>query len=52
VIVAHRLATVRDADRILVIENGKIVQQGRFDALADVPGPFRELVESDTARRA
>lgn len=51
VIVAHRLATVRDADRILVIEGGQIVQQGRYDALAEAPGLFRELVASDCARR-
>jgi ATP-binding cassette, subfamily B, bacterial len=45
VLIAHRLATVRDADRILVIDGGAIVQEGRFDALARVPGPFRALVE-------
>jgi ATP-binding cassette subfamily B protein len=52
VVIAHRLATVRDADRILVIEAGKIVQQGKYDELARAPGLFAQLVESAEARVA
>lgn len=44
--VAHRLSTVRNVDRILVFDQGKIVQEGRFDELARVPGLFREMLES------
>jgi ATP-binding cassette subfamily C protein len=44
IVVAHRLSTVRRADRILVMERGAIVQSGTFDELAAVDGPFRELV--------
>ena len=43
IIVAHRLATVRRADEILVIEHGRITQRGRFDELLATDGPFRRL---------
>ena len=43
IIIAHRLATVRRADQILVIEHGRITQRGRFDELLAVDGPFRRL---------
>lgn len=45
-LIAHRLATVTDADRILVIERGAIAQQGKYSQLAQTPGLFRELVEA------
>lgn len=41
-VVAHRLSSVRDADRIVVMENGTIVQQGSFDELR-LDGRFAEL---------
>ena len=44
ILIAHRLATVRDADRILVVDGGRIVQSGRYGELAAQPGRFRELV--------
>ena len=43
IIIAHRLATVRRADEILVVEHGRISQRGTFDDLLAVDGPFREL---------
>ena len=43
IIIAHRLATVRRADRILVIEHGRIVQQGTEGELLAVEGSFRRL---------
>jgi ABC-type multidrug transport system fused ATPase/permease subunit len=43
IIIAHRLATVRRADEILVLEHGRIAQRGTFDALLAAPGPFRDL---------
>jgi ABC-type bacteriocin/lantibiotic exporter with double-glycine peptidase domain len=43
IVIAHRLSTVRRADRIVVIVGGKIVQVGTFPALMGVEGPFRGL---------
>jgi ATP-binding cassette, subfamily B, bacterial MsbA len=44
-VIAHRLATVQRADRILVIEDGRIVEQGTHDDLLQQFGLYRELFE-------
>jgi ABC-type bacteriocin/lantibiotic exporter with double-glycine peptidase domain len=44
ILIAHRMATVRDADRILVLQDGKIVQEGTFGDLQGRPGLFWELL--------
>ena len=45
-IIAHRLSTVRQADKILVIKDGKIVEQGKHDGLILIPdGVYRYLYE-------
>ena len=44
IVIAHRLSTVRDADRILVLCDGRIVQEGTYADLAGREGIFRELV--------
>lgn len=45
IVVAHRLSTIKHADRIAVLDGGRIVQQGAFDDLIAADGPFRMLVE-------
>lgn len=45
IIIAHRLSTVRVVDRILVIKDGELVQQGTYDELTAVAGPFADLVK-------
>ena len=45
-IVAHRLSTVRSADRIIVMLDGQIVETGRHDELASRDGPYSRLVRS------
>lgn len=44
--IAHRLKTVRDADRILVLDHGRIVQQGRHEELVHQEGIYKRFVES------
>jgi ABC-type bacteriocin/lantibiotic exporter with double-glycine peptidase domain len=43
IVVAHRLSTIRNADRIIVLVAGKVAQEGTFDELMAVPGHFRDL---------
>jgi ATP-binding cassette subfamily B protein len=45
-VIAHRLATVRHATRILVFQNGRIIETGTFDALVERGGHFAELVKA------
>ena len=42
-VIAHRLSTVRDADQILVLKDGRLIEQGRFDELVRLNGVFAEL---------
>ena len=44
IVSAHRLSTIRMADRIHVLQDGRVVQTGTFDELQETEGPFRELV--------
>lgn len=44
IMIAHRLKTVRHADQILVIDHGKIVQQGKHEELTSVPGIYADFV--------
>ena len=48
-IIAHRLSTVRDADEILVFDQGRIVERGRFSDLVSQGGRFAELVATQLA---
>ncbi|KQO77981.1 MAG: glucan ABC transporter ATP-binding protein/ permease [Methylobacteriaceae bacterium] len=45
-VIAHRLATIRNADRILVFENGKIVEAGNFDELVALNQRFAALARA------
>lgn len=48
-IVAHRLSTIREADLILVMKEGKIIEQGTHDELLEKRGFYSELYESQFA---
>ena len=44
--IAHRLSTLRDADRLIVIDGGRIVEEGTEDELNKIPdGIYRSLLE-------
>ncbi|MYI64538.1 MAG: ATP-binding cassette domain-containing protein [Gemmatimonadetes bacterium] len=49
VVIAHRLSTLQQADRIYVLQAGRIVQSGSFDELMEGDGVFRELVRRQVA---
>jgi ATP-binding cassette, subfamily B, multidrug efflux pump len=48
-VIAHRLSTIRDADLILVMEDGAIVEQGTHDELLDAEGAYARLYQSQFA---
>ncbi len=50
--IAHRLSTVRDFDRIVVLESGRIVQDGPPDRLVHWDGPYRRMVMREMDRLA
>jgi len=45
IVIAHRLSTIRHCDRILVLDGGKIIEDGTYDQLIEKGGFFAELVE-------
>jgi ABC-type multidrug transport system fused ATPase/permease subunit len=44
-VVAHRLSTVREADEILVMDGGKVIERGRHAELLALGGTYHRLVE-------
>jgi len=51
-VIAHRLSTIRDAETILVLDHGKVVEQGTHDELYRSGGPYRELLDQQFNKRS
>ena len=51
-VIAHRLSTIRDADQILVIQGGKIVERGRHEELVRQEGLYQRLIWAQEATKA
>jgi len=49
ILIAHRMSTIRQADRIYVIEAGRVVQHGSFDGLMREEGLFARLMQRQVA---
>ena len=45
IVIAHRLQTVKHADRILVLENGQIIEDGKHDELVAKNGQYAKMLE-------
>jgi ATP-binding cassette subfamily B protein len=51
-VIAHRLSTIVAADQILVVDGGRVVEEGRHDDLVDAGGLYSELYRTQYLRNA
>jgi len=51
IVIAHRLSTIRDADLILVLDGGRIVEQGDHETLCRLDGHYARLIENQKERK-
>ena len=49
--IAHRLSTVRDVDKIIVIKKGKVVEEGTHNDLVMANGAYKKLVERQLQKK-
>ena len=48
IIIAHRLSTIKNADRIIVLKEGKIIEQGTHKELIKISGEYLKLTQQQT----
>lgn len=51
IVIAHRLSTIRRADRVIVLDGGRVIEEGRPGALAEGQGAYARLVAAQEAQR-
>jgi ABC-type multidrug transport system fused ATPase/permease subunit len=49
-VIAHRLSTIRNADQVLVLDQGQIIERGTHDVLLAAKGPYYDLYMSQFRR--
>ena len=52
VVIAHRLSTVRKADKILVLQDGKVLEEGTHESLISLHGAYAKFVELQSLSQA
>ena len=50
IVIAHRLSTVHDADKIAVLKGGKVVEEGEHSALINIGGLYRKMYHYQSAQ--
>jgi ATP-binding cassette subfamily B protein len=45
-VIAHRLSTVRDADKIVVLDKGRVIEEGNHEQLLEMKGSYYNLVKN------
>ena len=52
VVIAHRLSTIKSADKIVVLDKGKVIEEGTHETLMEIQdGVYRDLVEAQMSGR-
>jgi ABC-type transport system involved in Fe-S cluster assembly fused permease/ATPase subunit len=49
-VIAHRLSTIREADQIIVLRDGRVVEQGNHTSLLDAGGEYAEMWQQQVRR--
>lgn len=51
IVIAHRLSTIRDADQIIVMENGSVVECGKHEELIAMDGHYKALYDAQYSKQ-